>query len=279
VAPDASAGFHHALVRTARTLHLKKHRQERRCFLIEGPTCVESALAAEHVEIEHIFVCPGNARADAIAASAAASGRRIISIDERTLDSIAQTQSPQGIVAVARFFHREIGQLPDVIGHGPAPCLVAALHRIGDPGNAGTLIRSAEAFGVAALCCGAAGVDPYNDKVVRASMGSIFHLPLFLYDGWEQLARAAAEAALSVVAAEAGAPDVRSVTIPQRSVLVVGHERAGLADIPAEDIALRIGIPQRRRAESLNAGVAGSIALYEIARASHRLPGTASEND
>jgi TrmH family RNA methyltransferase len=158
--------------------------------------------------------------------------------------------------------------------------VVAVLHHIADPGNAGTLIRSAEALGAAAVCCGSGSVDPYNDKVIRASMGSIFHLPLFLYDGWERLAAAVRAAQLSLVAAEAGAPDVRLVTIPIRAALVVGHERLGLADIPAHDIQLRIGIPQHRRAQSLNAAVAGSIALYEIARASGCLPeGPVRTND
>ena len=155
------------------------------------------------------------------------------------------------------------------------PQTVAVLHEINDPGNAGSLMRSAEALGVRAVCCGIAGVDPYNDKVVRASMGSMFHLALFCYDEWPQMAEAAREAGLQIVAAEAGAPDVRSVTLPPRTALVVGHERRGLSAVPGGDIAMRVGIPQSSRAESLNAAVAGSIVMYEIARASGCLPNAA----
>jgi len=277
VSPEAPAGHHSALVRAARALHLKKHRRERRCFLIEGPTCVEAALGSP-VAIEHLFHFPGNERADGIAAAAAKAGRAIYRVDERTLRSIAQTQMPQGIIAVARFFHRDIAQLGEVVA-GDQPRLVAILHRIGDPGNAGTLIRSADALGAAAVCCGADGVDPYNDKVVRASMGSLFHMPLFIYDSWAEIAAAAKAAGLAVVAAEPGAPDVRMVTIPSRTALVVGHERHGLADVDPGDVALRVGIPQRDRTESLNAAVAGSIALYEIARASGCLPAAHPENE
>jgi TrmH family RNA methyltransferase len=266
-----AAGFHHPLVRAARSLHLKKHRQERRCFLIEGPTAVQAALSSEGLRIEQIFVTAGNPRLDTLVAEAAAH-HEIFEVDERTMRSFAQTQEPQGIVATARFFHREVDTLADSLGSGPGPRLVMVLHAIGDPGNAGTLIRSAEALGASAVCCGSAGVDPYNEKVVRASMGSIFHLPLFYYERWEQFAIAARGAGLTIVAAAAGAPDVRSVTVPARAALIVGHERRGLADIPDDAIALQVGIPQSPRAESLNAAIAGSIVLYELARATGCLP-------
>jgi TrmH family RNA methyltransferase len=252
-------------------LHLKKHRLEQRCFLIEGPTAVEAALHAEVLTLERIFVDAALDRVEIIAA-AGATNVPIVAVDERSMRSLAQTQHPQGVIAVARFFHRDIASLADAVGRGSGACLVAVLHEINDPGNAGTLMRSAEALGCKAVCCGIAGVDPYNDKVVRASMGSMFHLPLFCYDEWAQMAGAARAAGLSVVAAEAGAADVRSVTLPARTALVVGHERRGLSGVPGADIAMRVGIPQSSRADSLNAAVAGSIVMYEIARASGCLP-------
>lgn len=207
---------------------------------------------------------------------AARAGVPVFEVDERTMQSLAQTRSPQGVVAVARFFDQDADSLAALVGSGLGPCLVVVLHEIADPGNAGTLIRSAEAFGASAVCLGPGAVDPYNDKVVRASMGSLFHIPLLSYKDWGGLARAARSVGLTVVAAEAGAPDVRSVTLPARAALVVGHERKGLAGIPAGDIGLRVGIPQALRAESLNAGVAGSIVMYELARASGVLPASAT---
>lgn len=232
---------------------------------------MEAALRADGVTLERIFVDAAVDR-DGITAAAGAANVPIVVVDERSMRSLAQTQHPQGVIAVARFFHRSIAGLADAVGRGGDACLVAVLHEINDPGNAGTLMRSAEALGARAVACGIAGVDPYNDKVVRASMGSMFHLPLFCYDEWPQFAGAAREAALQIVAAEAGAPDVRSVTLPARTALVVGHERRGLAGVPGGDIAMRVGIPQSSRADSLNAAVAGSIVMYEIARASGCLP-------
>ena len=228
--------------------------------------------------LERIFVGADFDDARAFGAAGAAN-IPILTVDERSMRSLSQTQQPQGIVAVARFFHREIGALADAVGSGCEPCLVAVLHEINDPGNAGTLMRSAEAFGARAVCCGEAGVDPYNEKVVRSSMGSMFQVPLFIYGGWAEMAQAARQAGLQIVAAQAGAPDVRAVTLAPRTALVVGHERKGLAGVAAGDVDVRVGIPQSPKADSLNAAVAGSIVMYEIARAIGCLPMRAPENE
>lgn len=259
-----AAGFHHPFVRAARALHVKKHRAEQRCFLIEGPTAVGAALDSPALSIERIFARADEPFDPSLRERAGARDVSIVAVDERSMRSLSQTQQPQGIVAVGRFFHRELDALGEALP-SIGGCVVLVLHAIADPGNAGTLVRSAEAFGAAAVCWGAASVDPYNEKVARASMGSLFHVPLFTYDGWDALAGAAQRLSLDVVGAQAGAPDVRAVTIPARSALVIGHERHGLASIPAS-AGLRVGIPQAQRAESLNAAVAGSIVLYEIAR-------------
>ena len=260
--PSTTAGFHSPLVRAARSLHQKKHRQERRCFLVEGPTAVAALLGAPSIEVEDVFVLPGNEHAQKTTAAALDRGLRVHSVDERTMRALSQTKEPQGIVASARFFHREIVSLGQIVGDAPT-AVALVLHDIADPGNAGTLIRSAEAFGAACVCVGSTAVDPYNEKLIRASMGSIFRVPLCCYERWDDLAAAARDASLTIAGAEAGASDVRSVTLPLRCALVVGHERHGLPGA----IQFRIGIPQFPSAESLNAAVAGSLLLYEIARA------------
>ena len=254
-------------MRAARSLHLKKHRREQRCFLVEGPTAVQAALDAPAIELERIFVDSRLSLPTGIAAKAAARRVDVIAVDERTMHSLSETRTPQGVVAVARFFDQEPSKLVDIAGDPAGACIILVLHDVADPGNAGTLIRSAEAFGAAAVCCGSAGVDPYNEKVARASLGSMFHVPLVCYDEWSKLRDALVAANISLVAAEASAPDVRSVTLPHRVALLVGNERHGIADVPPDAIDARIGIPQTVRAESLNAAVAGSIVLYEIARA------------
>lgn len=228
---------------------------------------MQAALDAPTVVLERIFVDSRVSLPAGIAAKAAARHVDIIAVDDRTMHSLSETRAPQGVVAVAQFFDREPSQLIEIAGDPAKTCIILVLHDVADPGNAGTLIRSAEAFGAAAVCCGAAGVDPYNEKVARASLGSMFHVPLICYDEWTKLRDALAAAKISLIAAEAFAPDVRAVTLPDRVALLVGNERHGVAGVPSDAIDARIGIPQAIRAESLNAAVAGSIVLYEIARA------------
>ncbi|MDQ6768239.1 MAG: RNA methyltransferase [Candidatus Eremiobacteraeota bacterium] len=270
-----SVGRHNAAVRAARLLQQKKHRLERRCFLIEGPTLVEAALESG-AAIEQVFILDEKSRAaDFPPRSVVALERStkfaplhgaVLRVDRRTLDSLSQTKAPQGIVAVAGFVHREVSELERLLpGEGAAAVLV--LPNLSDPGNAGTLIRSAEAFGARVVCFGPEAVDPYNDKVVRASMGSLFRVPLVRYESWTQFVAAARAADLRIVAADASGEDVRVVTLPQRAGLVVGQERHGLAGIPRDGLDMVVALPQCAGSDSLNAGIAGSIVLYEFARA------------
>jgi TrmH family RNA methyltransferase len=141
---------------------------------------------------------------------------------------------------------------------------VLLLAGVGDPGNAGTLVRSAEALGAAGVLFGRGGADPYAPKVVRAAMGSIFRLPVASVEAEELLALATA-AERPVVATDLEGEDLAVVGIPANAVLAIGNERRGVRDwLPRWDRAVRI--PQREATESLNAAVAGSIVLYEAAR-------------
>jgi TrmH family RNA methyltransferase len=260
------AGFHHPLVRAAKALQQKKHRRLERCFLIEGPNTVAAALDA-NAKLRRVFFTRDQAAGTVheLAERAAARDIEVFEVDARTISVLAQTGSPQGIVAVADFVERPMAELSESAPAG-APALALVLHDLSDPGNAGTLVRSAEAFGARAVCFGPNAVEPYNDKLVRASAGALFRVAMYVYESWPEFAAAAREASLRIVAAEAGAPDVRSVTAGPRIALIIGHERHGMRDIAPDEIELRVGIPQSAHAESLNAGVAGSIMLYEISR-------------
>ncbi|HLN47159.1 MAG TPA: RNA methyltransferase [Magnetospirillaceae bacterium] len=265
-----AAGFHSPHVRAARLLHTKKHRAEARCFLIEGPALIEAALDSGVVPGAVFCIANGRAELAICVERAQHAGAPVYAVDERTLASLAQTRTPQGVVAQVAFIDREVNALPTLLPlDGPAIALI--LDDLDDPGNAGTLVRSAEAFGASAVCFGANSVEPYNDKLVRASMGALFRVPIVRYADWSELAGALTNAGLTLVGAAAGAPDIRSVELPKRSALVLGNERHGLHAVPAGAIAVRVGIPQRPAGESLNVAVAGSIVLYELARCGLRL--------
>jgi RNA methyltransferase, TrmH family len=263
----AAAGFHSSQVRAARQLHEKKHRAQARCFLIEGPALLDAALATGHVPSAVFFVPGASVALDDAAAQAESSGAPSFAVDARTLDSLSQTRAPQGLVAQLPFLDRSVADLGAVLPAAPAPALALILHDIDDPGNAGTLVRSAEAFGAGVVCFGPTSVEPYNDKLVRASMGALFRVAIVRYGDWLQLASALASAGLTIVGAKAGASDIRSVSLPGRAALVLGNERHGLQGIPATAGAIEVGIPQKPAGDSLNVAMAGSILLYELARA------------
>ncbi len=167
----------------------------------------------------------------------------------------AETQHPQGVVAACAW--------PDL---APRPGLRLVLDSIQDPGNVGTLLRSAEAAGVGLALCAPGTADPYSPKVVRAAMGAHFSLPLRAELDWDTIG-AELSACQLVYAADAEA------TMPyfaadwrQPVALIIGGEARGVSD---EGLALatqRLAIPMLGRAESLNAGVAGSVILFEALR-------------
>jgi RNA methyltransferase, TrmH family len=274
---DGYTGRHNSAVRTARLLQQKKHRLERRCFLIEGPTLVLAALDSG-AAIEQIFVLDDRSRGEGVVSrpylelersdAFAQLHERTLRVDQRKLDSLSQTKTPQGIVAVAKFIDHDASELERLLPKEGA-AVVLALPNLSDPGNAGTLIRSAEAFGASAVCFGPDAVDPYNDKVVRASMGSLFRVPIVRYEEWAVFLDTARSAKLQIVAADAGGIDVRNITLPQRACLIIGQERHGLTGVPREDVDTLVALPQRAGIDSLNAAVAGSLLLYEFDRA-HR---------
>lgn len=197
---------------------------------------------------------------DALAQRSAAPSASAYLVSERSLAQISDVETPSGIVAV---FGQRLCPL-DAAFAAQRP--VALLAGIADPGNAGTLIRSAEAFGFAAVVFLKDGVEPYNPKVVRASMGAIFRLRVALGDPGT-VAAAAGGAGFTIVGTSTSGTPLPAVRFPARPLVAVGNERHGLERSFRYD--LEVAIPQRGRAESLNAAVAGSIIFYACMQQLH----------
>ena len=143
-----------------------------------------------------------------------------------------------------------------------APGTVLLLAGVNDPGNAGTLLRSAEAFGATGVLFGRGGVDPFSPKVVRGAMGSLFRLPVAVVEA-EELLGAASAAGRPIVAATLDGAPLATAAIPGDAVLAIGNERHGAAGfLPRWDSSVRI--EQASQTESLNAAVAGSVLLYAM---------------
>jgi TrmH family RNA methyltransferase len=192
--------------------------------------------------------------------------------DGAALAALSETVSPQGLVAVCRFVdHR----LEEVLSGQPALMVVCARTR--DPGNAGTLIRTADAVGAAGVVFTAESVDPYNGKAVRATVGSLFHVPIATELTVTEVARDLRRAGLQLIAADAAGTltidDACDAGLLRRpTAWVFGNEAWGM---PADDLARAdhvVRVPIHGRAESLNLATAAAVCLYASAREQRRHP-------
>ena len=250
-------------VRAVAKLAKRHAREETGLFLVEGPQAVSEALAFHPGHLVDLFVAaPVLDRHAALVRSAEGAGLRVETVTEAVLDAMADTVTPQGVIATCR-------QLPVTIDELLArkPRLVAILEEVRDPGNAGTIIRAADAVGADGVIFTGNSVDAYNPKVVRSTTGSIFHVPV-AQNGTLDAALAAVRAAgLQVLAADvkgADLPRVRDV-LAEPTAWVFGNEAHGLQDDQLRLVDRVVKLPIYGRAESLNLATAASVCLYESA--------------
>ncbi|MDN5770219.1 MAG: RNA methyltransferase [Microlunatus sp.] len=259
----ASAG----VLRSARRLLRRKDRQIAGQFLAEGRPAVSEALASggivRRVLVEESLV---NLHRDLLT-QAATTGISVHTVDARSLGELTDTVTPQGILAVCRTVHVA---LDDAVRSDAR--LVVLCDRVRDPGNLGTVVRCADAFGADAVLVTADSVDLYNPKTVRASTGSLFHLPISVAVDLAEAVTAARAAGLRVLGADAAASC--SVTdlaaggeLAEPTLWVLGNEAWGLAADRAALLDRLVALPIYGRAESLNLSTAAAVLLYASATA------------
>ena len=188
-------------------------------------------------------------------------------VDERALATLSDSVTPAGIVAVCSFLDVPLGSALASAGQGSS--LVAICADVRDPGNAGTLVRTADALGADAVVLAGHSVDAYNAKTVRSSVGSLFHLPLALEPDPGHAVRAAQETGLVVLAADGDGEvllDDAGDVLDRPTAWVFGNEAWGLPPELAAAADHRVRIPIRGRAESLNLATAAAICLHESSR-------------
>jgi RNA methyltransferase, TrmH family len=214
-------------------------------------------------DIRWVACCPEIAGEDAgaVAAQAAEAGITVNMLSRRAFEALSDTRSPQGLAAVVRARRADLSALiPEAEAF-----TVLVLHDVRDPGNVGSMIRSADALGATGIIMVAHCADPWEPKAVRATAGSLFHLPVALA-GWRQVSAWARDNAIGVVAAVAtGHHVLGKADLPPRCALVIGNEAHGLPPEVLQDAALAVRIPMLGHAESLNASAAAAILLYEAA--------------
>ena len=189
-----------------------------------------------------------------------ARGVSVAAVDEREFASAAQTDSPQGVLALAEIPERSLDTLELA-----TTCRILVLDGLQDPGNVGTIIRTAAALGAAATVSLPGTVDLWNAKVVRSAMGAQFHHPAFATT-WEALDAFRERSRLALWGAVPdGAPlGAAESVVPSRLGLVVGNEGAGLSAVAEGRLEHKVAIPLRPRVESLNVAVAAGILLFAL---------------
>ncbi len=250
-------GIHAERLKAARALRTVKGRKESHKFAFEGLTLLAEARTAG-VLPEELFVTQ-DAYDDPAVRELEHAGVPTYLVEPSVAAQLSDLSTPNGVIAVVPQRWSSVGAALEVTP------LSIVLADIGDPANAGTILRSAEAFGCGAAIFGRLGVEPYHPKVVRGSMGAIFRLRLAVCEPAE-LTEAALEAGAEVVGLSAAGTPIGEVSWRPPSALVVGHERHGLGRWEGS-CSLLAAIPMSGAAESLSAGVAASIALYQASLA------------
>lgn len=241
-------------------VRLKKRafREEERRFLVEGTQAVAEALA-EDGRLLSLFV---HDDLEPLAARAADAGVMVDRVTDGVMERLTSTVTPQGVVGIAPFVDVPLDSV------GP-PGAVVILHEVRDPGNAGTILRSADAAGAAGVVFAGSSVDAYNPKCVRASAGSIFHVPLVRGVATGDATATLRARGFAVVAMDVhGDEDLFEAELPSSPAFVFGNEAHGLPPEILEGADHRVRVPHVGRAESLNLAAAATVCLFEWVRRS-----------
>lgn len=251
------------IIKDLRALAMKKHRDETGLFLGEGLKLVTDALE-EHWPIATLCFA-GTVRSQPVVAKAAAAvharGGMVLEVSEAVLEKITRRDNPQAVVGVFKQRTTPLAEVRPKDGD-----VWVALEQVRDPGNLGTIVRTVDSAGARGVILVGETCDPFSMEAVRATMGSLFHVPLVRTGRDAFLAFARSSGARLVGTHLKATDDYRSVASSRPTVLVMGNEQQGLSDALAEACHHRVKIPMLGRADSLNLAVATGVMLYELRR-------------
>lgn len=247
------------IVKAVRALHLRKSRAESGLFLAEGAKLAIDALDAGWTPMMILALEPeGDGPVAQLAARARAQGADVVFVTPMVMEKLARRDNPQTVMGV---FEQRSTALSAVRGG-----TVVALEAPRDPGNLGAIIRTADAMGASAVVLIGASADPFGVEAVRATMGSIFHVPLARTDAGAFSAWAAAFSGPLIGTHLSGSVDIRTLRPKEPQILLMGTEQAGLTEDLASRCDMLVTIPMAGRADSFNLAIATALALYELRR-------------
>lgn len=246
-------------MQAARRLHRRATREREQLFLLEGPVVLAEALQAG-IALTEVFVDPESFTDAELLAACVSKGVSVSEVGDNVLRALASTTTPQGVVAVARTPAFELDRLPQDVQ------LVLVLAEVRDPGNAGTLVRTAAAAGAGCVVFSKGSTDPFGAKTIRASAGSIFQVPVARSVALDDVLTALSERGYLTVGARADASEtVYDVDLSGKVAIVLGNEAWGFGDRELP-IARWTSIPIDGKVESLNVATAGAVILFEAVR-------------
>lgn len=253
-------GLQNPLVKAAAELKQKKYRQQRGEFLAEGLRTVEEAVAFKAAQ-QIFYTATEDERTLKLLEQAASMQLKLTCVSEAVMKKIADTETPQGIIAVCRMQEQPLEQL---LASGK---LLLVLDRVGDPGNIGTMLRTADAAGVGGIILLKGTADIYAPKTVRSSMGSLFHVPVLSGVAEQEFIDNAKKAGYQLlVTALDGADNLYQADLKGRLAFVMGNEAGGVSASLLQQADKRVFIPMRGKAESLNVAMAAGIVMFEAMR-------------
>ncbi|HEX8996721.1 MAG TPA: RNA methyltransferase [Ktedonobacterales bacterium] len=257
-----------------RSLHTAKGREAEGFFLIEGPHLLAAALDASVAPRILIYdpdalerTVDGRRTLERVA-DARAAGAEVFEATASAIERASDTRTPQGVVGAVALEGVAADQTR-ARRRGRARPVLLALDALADPGNMGTILRSALAADADEALLGPACVDPFAPKVVRAGAGAHFHLPIRAGLTWSEIGErfAGAPAVNEVLVAEAsGSTPYDQVDLARRVAVIIGNEAHGVSREAAKLATTHVSIPMWNKVESLNAGIAASVILFEAAR-------------
>jgi TrmH family RNA methyltransferase len=254
---QAITSVHNPVIQAAKALQTKRGRDESGLFLCEGEHMVAEAVMNPPGDVRILFVEENQATKYA-ALPAAAPQAAVYAVSAQVLKAVSQVMTPQGVVAVVK--------KPETAGLARLGKHVALLENVQDPGNVGTMFRTADAAGFAACVLTPGCADPFSAKALRATMGSVFRVPCAEAESAAKAAREMKEAGYAVIATTLDGEDFyERAPLPEKVCLMIGNEGAGLTNEAIKEATHRYRLPMRGGAESLNAAVAAAIFMFEIA--------------
>ncbi|MEO5746288.1 MAG: RNA methyltransferase [Terracoccus sp.] len=258
-------------VKAVRALSRRSVRSRTGEFVAEGPQAVREAVTHRPDLVHDVYVTAEAAgRHPAIVQNALAHDVRVHEVSPEVLAAMVDSQAPQGIAAVCRTLDVGLDAALAALSDLRPAALVCVLTNVRDPGNAGTVIRGADAAGADLVIVSDSSVDVYNAKVVRATAGSLWHLPICVGEPVSTILAALRSAGIRLLAADgAGATLLPDVDLSPSHAWVMGNEAWGLAADVREACDAVVQVPIYGRAESLNLAMAATICLYASAEA-HR---------